>query len=114
MTKLNGAEWKAFYSDKTFWPEGEDSRIHDDVVIHLNGQPSNQMMADPDSISDTDELIIESGYVATRQQEYICDLDWYFKGWKEKQTSVSFVVTCEPGRVRSIQAAIFDAGGEIQ
>ena len=117
MTELNGAEWKAFYSDEAFWPEGNDEvegRVHDDVLIHLNGSPSDQMLDDPDSIKDSDKLVIESGYVATDWMEYIDELDAYFESWRKQQDTVTFVVRCNPKDLDAVKSAVKNAGGDLE
>lgn len=115
MKELNGAQWKAFYQDKAFWPEsGKETRIHDDVLIHLNGEPSDLPTSEPGVIKDTDILTIESGFVATSYMDYVTELDAYFELWLRAETSHSFVVTCSIDKADSIKKAVTDAGGYIQ
>jgi len=112
MTKITGAEWKAFYGDKTYWPE-ENGFCHDDVLIHLDGEPSDQMMAYPYSIPNTSLLEIECGYIMSRSGDYVTSLEAYVEKWKKEQTVACFVVECDKDKLQSVQVAIKAAGGKV-
>lgn len=112
MTKLTGAEWKRFYKDPEFWPE-QAGLYHDDVLIHLNGEPSSRMTEDPDSILDTNVLEIECGEVYNRCGSWINSLDDYFEAWRTKTTKKVFSVECDVADADAVNAAIIAAGGRI-
>lgn len=110
MVKLNGSEWKAFMRDSGFWVSG---MYHDDVLIHLNGEASDKMTVDPESISDGDTLEIECGFVYKKTGERVCDLDKYFETWRSVQTKRTLSVTCNAADVDRVIAAVRAVGGEV-
>lgn len=112
MTRLNGAEWKAFYRDKGYWPD-DGTILHDDVLIHLDGKASEVMMSDPDSIADSAILEIETGDVVTKSLERLISLEGYFKNWRKEKTTAFFGVECDKSQVEAVRSAIEAAGGKI-
>lgn len=60
VSQIIGRDFKRFYADPQFWPEGSDI-YHDDTVLLVDGHATQDI--DPDKISDVAIVQIESGWV---------------------------------------------------
>lgn len=109
--KMSGAEYKRFYSDPEFWPEGvwnEDAEI----TVDGNEQPDG---IDVETLSDNAVVIIEDGVVCGPQWEFgdSPSLETYFRRWRKKQTTTFLTVECDHAKLEAVKAAIKAAGGKI-
>lgn len=91
--KVRGAEWKAFYSDDEFWPEGV---YHDDDDIAINGVSGDDI--DTMNVKDEDIVSFTCGYMMfeARGQDlpkHLSECEFkgsvslitYFKRWQKLQ-----------------------------
>lgn len=110
IVTMTGQQWKAFYADETYWPEG---RYHDDQIVHLNGTASNVPVSDHLSVKDTDEVSVTYGDVLDKGNVYVADLVEYAKEWLDKVTKTQLLVQCPDDKVSAVIEAILEAGGEV-
>jgi hypothetical protein len=112
--KTNGAQFKRFYNDNDFWPEGENYVWHDDESIVIDGAERNRE-AEIDEISDTAVVVISGGCVfGPAYGGGEPSFEAYFKRWRKLQNTTSFVVECDKALFESVKAAIVAAGGSVQ
>lgn len=112
--KTNGAEFKRFYGDKKYWPDGSDT-YHDDIVFVVNGEELGEDQ-DPGKVADTDTITFEGGGVYNSQlykEGAEPTVDAYFRRWKKEQTTVSIVIECDISKVDAIKVAVKAAGGKV-
>lgn len=103
--KTTGAEFKRFYEDAEFWPEGA---WHEDDVILANGEEVDII----DDIPETAAVAITGGVVFGLEGKKP-SLEAWFREWRKKQTTVSFVVECDVTKQADIIAMIISAGGKV-
>lgn len=108
--KTTGAEWKKFYTDPDFWPDGT---WHDDEEITVNGD-----VADADDnlemIDDSAAVTVAGGVVFIHEgDDDGPTLEAYFKRWRKKQTTVFLSVEVSKDKVDAVAAAIAHAGGKL-
>lgn len=108
--KVNGAEFKRFYQDRSFWPNA-DEYYHEDAVIKVNGV-EDEGGVDVSEILDTDVVTLEGGYVYGPKNGP--SLAAYFRTWKRKQTCVLFNVECDVSKAEEIMAVIRGLGGRVR
>lgn len=108
--KTSGKELKAFYADDSFWKEGV---WHEDEEILVNGQSVEDL--EIGGLKDTDEISITGGYVFGPDWERSNGptFESFFRRWKKRQTTTTFVVQCDLSQADAIKAAIRAAGGRI-
>lgn len=109
--KTNGAEFKRFYDDSTFWPKDSDT-YHDDAVLAVNGL-IQQDGIDPSTLPDEALVTIDGGVVFDAVGGGEPSLETYFRRWKKLQTAASFLVECDLSKVDAVKAAIRAAGGRV-
>ena len=108
--KTTGAEFKRFYNDKEFWPEGT---WHEDELITVDGDDQEGGF-DVDALRDESEVRIEDGVVFGPQfDQNEPSFEAYFKRWKKKQTTTVFVVECDIAKADAVKAAVKAAGGRV-
>lgn len=110
MVKTTGIEWKRFYSDKQFWPDGV---WHDDEFITIDGENAN-----PDTclseVPDEAKMTIDGGFVMFPDSDGEGpSLESYFKKWRKAQNTEFFVCEAPKDKSDAIRQAIKDAGGKI-
>lgn len=106
--KMTGAEFKEFYSDEEFWPE--DS-WHEDAYMSVDGIEFPDGI-DVDELSDTSVVELSGGFVVGLKGEEPA-LDTYFRRWRKKQNTTTFVVKCDKSIVDAVKSAIKHAGGKV-
>ncbi len=106
-----GAQFKRFYQDPQFWPADNGVTYHDDVLLHVNGEPLPDDM-DPGKVADDAKVSIVYGGVVYGAGKEV-GLDEYFLRWLELQTTVSFLVECDSTKFEAVKAAIEAAGGTV-
>lgn len=98
--KTTGAEFKRFYNDKAFWPEGT---WHEDEVMTVDGK-DQEGGVDIDALRDESEVRIEGGIVFGPQfDQNEPSFEGYFKRWRKLQTTATFVVECDIALPRSMR-----------
>ena len=110
--KASGAEVKAFYTDKKFWPKGT---IHEDEIVVIDGIPVEEGSVDlGEDLSDTCIVEITDGYVTN--DTYDKDLgsfENYFKKWRKQQDTAFLSVSVPKDKLDAVVAAIKAAGGKV-
>lgn len=110
VTKTNGAEFKRFYLDGEFWPDGT---WHEDELMTVDGEVIDGGI-EAETLSDEARITIDGGCVFGPQfNENEPSLEGYFKRWKKKQTTVTFIVECDITTAESVKAAVKSAGGRV-
>jgi hypothetical protein len=110
MVKTTGAEFWAFYNDKTFWPAGS---WHDDTLIIVNGKDVEDYT--PENIPDDAQLLIEGGIVYLDDQgRDDTAFESFFKKWRKTQNTVFLSVECPKDKVDAVKSAIKAAGGKAK
>lgn len=112
-TKTTGSEFKAFYSDPVFWPDGA---WHEDQEITVDGTSEPKDGWDYTAIPDSSVVAISGGAVMDLPgREHSCpSMEGHFRAWKKKQTMVSFLVECDKDQFETVKAAIKSAGGKVK
>lgn len=108
--KTTGAEFKRFYNDPEFWPDGA---WHEDECVSINGED----WSGSDSYNDVPDdatVRLEDGIVLGLPNDEDPSLETYFKRWRKKRTTVSFVVECDKNQVETVKAVIKSAGGRVK
>ena len=109
-TKTTGAEFKAFYSDKAFWPDGtwhEDEEVTIDDELPPDG-------FDLSNVADNARMVLSNGYVTNEQDEDLGSFDGYFRKWRKKQTTAYLAVEVPHEKAEAVKAAIIAAGGKVK
>ena len=109
-TKTTGAEFKAFYSDPLWWPEGI---WHEDEEVTICGlePPDDFDLAD---VADAAILVISGGYVSDADSNDLGSFEGYFRKWRKKQTTATFLVECDLAKVGYVKACVKTAGGKVK
>ena len=108
--RATGAEFRKYYADEAFWPEGS---FHDDAVITINGRQDDD--ADLTAVQDTDDLVISGGSVyAFDFSTRISSMEQHFQDWRKLQTTRSILVEAPANKLEQVMTAIRDAGGTIR
>ena len=111
--KTTGVEFKRFYADAEYWPEGEDYVWHDEALILVNGAEMESEEG-VDAIPDDAVVRIEGGLVfGPKWAGNEPTLETYFRRWRKQQSTVSFLVACDVSKRAAIEAAILAAGGRL-
>lgn len=109
--KTTGAEFKRFYSDAEFWPEGT---WHDDTILKVDGVEWDSM-TDYSAIPDASTVTIVCGVVidSPLAGSDMIKLGTYFKKWHKTQSTVSMLIECDLSNLDAVKAAIKAAGGRV-
>lgn len=110
MVKTTGAEFRRFYQDKNWWDNDSGNIWVEDETIIINGQEQTEGV-ELDAINDSDAVVIDEGSVFGLDDE--TSLETYFRRWRKKQNTVSFLVECDISKRDGIKAAIKAAGGRV-
>lgn len=109
-TKTTGAEWKRFYADPQFWPEGA---WHEDEEVTIDGRTAG----DDDDLSmlnDTAAVTVAGGIVFVQANDDDGPtLEAYFKRWRKQQNTVFLAVEVPREKAEAVRAAIANAGGKV-
>lgn len=109
-TKTTGAEFKMFYSDKAWWPDGV---WHEDEEITIEGEPPADDF-DLSEVADDVRMVLANGYVTNDKGDDLGSFDGYFRKWRKKQATAFLAVEVPLGKVGSVKAAIIAAGGKVK
>lgn len=108
-TKTTGAEFKAFYSDDAFWPEGT---WHEDEEVTIDGElPPDDF--DLSAVADNARMVLSNGCVTNKQNEELGSFDGYFRKWRKKQTTTFLAVEVPHEKADAVKEAIIAAGGKV-
>lgn len=111
--KTTGAEFKRFYNDDAIWPDHDGGTYHDDEILKVNGVIQENGV-DTSAIPDDAVVEIEGGMVfGPKWDGNEPTFEAYFKSWRKKQSTMSFLVECDPDKFEAIKAAVKAAGGRI-
>lgn len=108
-TKTTGAEWKRFYADKTFWPDGH---WHDDEYITVNGEEPPEDF-DLGEVADNASLTIHAGCVFDTAGDSVASLEGHFKKWHKLQTTASVVVEFPKDKLDELKALVKTIGAKV-
>ena len=109
-TKTTGAEFKAFYSDNAWWPNGV---WHEDEEITIEGEPPADDF-DLSEVSDDVRMVLANGYVTNNNSEELGSFEGYFRKWRKKQTTAFLTVEVPLDKADVVKAAIIAAGGKVK
>ena len=107
--KTTGAEFKRFYFDDAYWPNGT---WHEDEEIEVDGLQISEDLALED-IPDTASMRIAGGVVLGLADESEPSVESYCKKWRKAQSTVSFVVECDKDKEGAVRSAVRAAGGRV-
>jgi hypothetical protein len=112
MIKTTGAEFKRFYTDKSYWPEGT---WHDDEEILVDGKEfphENDLM----TVADAAIMRVAAGCVY-EAQGYEPDnwpsLEVYFRRWLREQSVVVVAVEVPKDRLQQLKDGLKEFGGKV-
>lgn len=108
-TKTTGAEFKAFYRDKTFWPK---DAWHEEEEITIDGA-APPFGFDLDSVPDNANLVLANGYVSNENGDELGSFEGYFRKWRNKQTTKFLAVEVPNEKINEVKDAIIEAGGKV-
>lgn len=112
-TKTTGAEFKRFYNDGAFWPKYDGNTWHEDEILTVNGVVQEEGV-DTDALPDEAEVKIEGGIVFGPEWDgNEPSFEAYFKRWRKKQNTASFLVECDLSQLEAVKAAVKTAGGRV-
>jgi hypothetical protein len=110
--KLSGVEFKRYYQDPEFWPEG---LWHDDEEITVDGvapEPGADLLAIPD----TCVIDVKGGVLLLEKGESRfagIAMDSHMRAWQRKQTVRNLLVEVDESKLEAVVAAIKAAGGRV-
>jgi len=115
-TTTTGIEFKRFYGDRAFWPQGGKT-YHDDTLFVVDGRPLREE-EDPADIPDRVILEIRSGFVIGIPQGVAggveeMDLGEYFLLWQKTQSTVTLVLECPRDALDQVIAVATRAGARV-
>lgn len=91
--KIFGAEWKRFYSDPKFWPDGA---WHDDVLLTVNGKDDSDGEIDLVLVNDTDRITVSGGVVFMSEDgndsEIAPSMELHLKRWRKAQVTSTLLI----------------------
>lgn len=109
--KTSGAEWKRFYSDSEFWPDGV---THTDGILTINGEVIDDDDYADSLIEASARVTISDGVVFLHEDDTDGPtLEAYFKRWRKKQTTAYLVVEVIHEKVETVIQSIQQAGGKV-
>lgn len=110
--KTTGAEFKRFYSDKEFWPDGH-SVWHEDEYITVDGVDIDGDY-DLTEVPDDSRMTIEGGAVMDeRHPDKEQSFEGYFKKWRKNQSTATIIVEVPKDKLEEVTIAIKQAGGKV-
>jgi len=111
MIRITGEEWKRFYADENYWPEGA---WHEDEEIIINGETADTDTIDlANEVKDGDIMIVRGGTVFCDQVEPK-SLEGNIRKWKKAQNYTMLLVWCPKKNVEAVTEAVKLAGGKVK
>lgn len=108
MIKTTGIELKRFINDDEYWPDGS---WYEFVEFFINGEPFEDAGIE-DFLRD-DDIVKMSGGEVTCRAGYLLDFERFFKAWRKKQSTDTFVIECDKSKTADIKAAVNSLGGKV-
>ncbi|MFN9470921.1 hypothetical protein [Acidovorax sp.] len=105
-----GAEFKRFYSDPIVW--GPDT-FHDDILIRVDGANAIDSDIDLSSVPDTAVVEIEYGEIGEGLPGVPDDIADAANWWRERQSSVQYLVNVPRTQVETFEATLANLGLEF-
>jgi hypothetical protein len=102
-----GAEWKAFYQDEAYWPEGA---YHDDTDIMVDGVVAEDI--DLSEVGDDATLTVRGGFVEINNR--VVPLVDHFLAWRKGRTTRTLVIDVPPEHYDAVRLAAESAGGTVR
>jgi hypothetical protein len=108
-------ELRRFFDDKAFWPDDNGETYCDDMYLLVRNEKTWEEVIDIDAVEDCAAVKIDGGYVCGPQFNHGMgpSLESYFKKWKKKRSTETFVVSCNKEDFTAIHEAIKSLGGKI-
>ena len=113
--RTNGAEFKAYYNDKSVWPEGW---WHEDAIITVNGADIDcadyDEQYDMGSVGDDAIITISDGCIYKYDGIPIAiSMETHFKRWLKAQAVERVVVEVDKASKAELLEAIKRAGAKV-
>lgn len=102
MIKTTGAQFKAFYSDENFWPEGAYYE-YETVVVDgkVNGE---DISIDYEDIADEAVVKVIGGAVFSEDGSDIATFKKFFNDWLKKQESEIILVQVSKAELENLKS----------
>jgi hypothetical protein len=108
----NGAEFKRFYSDPTYW---KTWTWHEDAEILIDGKDLDEHDIPMTAINDSDIVEITGGIVFVEEGDKCGpSVESYFRKWKKEQRTAIMVIECPIGKASEVADAVRAAGGKVR
>lgn len=111
-TKTTGAEFKRFYADSKYWPDGGDV-WHEDEEVIVNGKKIEEYSLNVEKMADDDIITLSHGVVFGVGKGDDISFETYFKRWRKEQSTTNLVVECGINARESLAAVIKANGGKV-
>lgn len=109
--KTTGVEFKAYYTDGKFWPDGA---YHDDTLIKVDGV-TDDGTKNLIEVADSAEILIESGIVFSSEDDRDgLPMETHFRRWKKAQNTVFLIIECPKEKESAVTNAIKAAGAIVR
>ena len=111
MIKTTGAEFKAFYADKTAWPE---DAWHEGETITVDGAVDDDYDFDIEQIADAAKVTLEGGIVFKDDQATDGpSFESHFRAWRKRQNTVTLAVTVDKAKESQLRELLKEFGAKI-
>ena len=110
MIKTTGAEFKRFYTDDQFWPDGQ---YVEEEAVTANGELLDCFEDYTETIQDSDIVTVEDGVIFDKECNDIGTFEGLFRKWRKLQNTVFLAVEAPKDKADAIRAAIKAAGGKV-
>ncbi len=111
MIKTTGAEFKAFYSDKTAWPDGS---WHEDDGITVDGVNAYDEDMDLTKVHDSSKITIEGGIVFKNDQATDGPtMESHFRAWRKRQNTATLSVSVDKAKEAQLRELLKEFGAKI-
>lgn len=111
MVRVTGVEWKRFYADAGFWPDGA---WHENERITVDGEEPGEDF-DPSSVPDMAMIAVWGGTVFLNETARDGpSLEAHLKRWRKRQATTVLVVETPNEAADAVRAAIAAAGGKVR
>lgn len=109
-TKTTCAEFKLFYGDESWWPEGT---WHEDQEVCIDYVPVDNDF-DLSSVPDATWMTLAGGFVTNENGDDLGSFESYFRKWRKHQSTVFLSVEVDRDKEHAVRAAISAAGGKVK
>ena len=110
MVKSTGMEWKKFYFDEEYWPNGA---WHEDAEIKLDGNVCSDEV-DFMEIADSSVITLSGGVFYPEIHENPLPLELHFKRWRKKQKTTVLLVEVPNELAVAVVNSIISSGGKVK